>query len=183
MRNTFVKVALYAYPFLRTVDKDYEEHIQNRAILSYRSTKTAEELAIAIAEDILEKEKLTWLKDRVEKALQELSDVERTLIGIRYFGKERKKKKPTAATGGKDVDKLKKEGNGGVAKYGQWSERKYFRIQNKLCEKLRAIFVRLGITQEKFEREYAQLELFQKIYAYIQNSGGGVSREEKRWFV
>ena len=55
--------------------------------------------------------------------------------------------------------------------------------QFHLPENLTQLRRNKGITQEKFEREYAQLELFQKIYAYIQNSGGGVSREEKRWFV
>ena len=170
-----MKAALYAYPFLETVEEDYAEHIKNRALLSYRSTKTAEEMAITIAEDILEKQKLVWLKERVGQALDSLTDVEKTLIGIRYFGKERKRK--LAKTSGQALAE-----NGAVQrKDGQWSERKYFRVQNRLCEKLRAIFVRLGLTEEVFEREFACLELFEKIGAYIQKTNERISQSEMRW--
>ena len=53
--ENYVKVALYAYPILRTVSEDYAEHIRNKALLSYDSGKSAEQLAVYLAEEILQK--------------------------------------------------------------------------------------------------------------------------------
>jgi hypothetical protein len=82
MENTFVQAILYAYPCLQTVEEDYGVSVKNKAMLSYRSQKSAEEVAISIAQDILEKRKLLWLKEKVESALQTLSDAERMLVEI-----------------------------------------------------------------------------------------------------
>ena len=88
--ENYTKVVLYAYPLLRTVGEDYAEHIRNKALLSYDSAMTTERLAEYLAEEILCKERLEWLKRTVEDVLSRLSDVERTLVAIRYFGKTKK---------------------------------------------------------------------------------------------
>ncbi len=168
--NTYVKAVLYAYPFLKTVEEDYEEHIKNRALLSYRSNKTAEELAYAIAEDILEKDKLVRLKGQIERVLERLSDVERTLVGVRYFGKKRKINRP-----------IEVRGEERKSRYFDWSERKYFRVQSRLVNKLRALFVAVGLTRERFEKELAHTELFEKICRYVEGRNTKISREERAW--
>ena len=167
--NTYVKAVLYAYPFLKTVEEDYEEHIKNRALLSYRSNKTAEELACAIAEDILEKDKLVRLKGQIEWVLDRLSDVEKTLVGVRYFGKRRKINRPIEARGER------------TSRYFDWSERKYFRVQSRLVGKLRSLFVAVGLTRERFEQELAHTELFEKICRYVEGRNTKISREERAW--
>ena len=87
--ENYVKVVLYAYPFLQNVGRDYEEHIQNKAILSYRSNKTAEEVALYLAEEIIRQRELVALKNLIDGVLDKLSTVEKLLEQIRYFGKER----------------------------------------------------------------------------------------------
>ena len=59
--ETYLKAVLYAYPLLQTVEKDYADHITNKALLSYESKKSTEELAEYLAEEILRKERLIWL--------------------------------------------------------------------------------------------------------------------------
>ena len=162
MENTFVKAALYAYPILKTVEKDYGEHIYNKAVLSYRSNKTAEELAEAIVQEILEKDKLVWLKSTIERALEKLNDVERALVAFRYFGKKRK---PIL----ENVDDAEmRERARDINKVLEWSDRKYFREQNRVCEKLRALFVRAGITREVFYREFLDVDWIRKICDYVE---------------
>ncbi len=170
MKN-YVKAALYAYPFLKNVGREYAEHIENKAILSYRSGYTAERLALYLAEEILQKEKLEWLKERIERVLGKLSEVERTLVAIRYFGKERKIKRELADR--------KRNGE----KYANvWSERKYFRRQNRLSEKVGAMLEGVGVTQEVFEREYAGLDIFKKIYKFVcEGRDRGISKNERQW--
>lgn len=178
MKNTFVRTVMYAYPYLRTVDKDYDECIKNRALLSYRSGKSAEELSVSIAEDIIEKRKLLWLKGMVEKVLCTLSDAEKMLVAIRYFGKERKKRGIVGAK----MKALRKENEMHRAdKPGVWSERKYFRVQHRLCERLRALFIQAGLTEEVFINEFLSVEMIEKIYRFAQEKDGRLSKREMAW--
>ena len=158
---------LYAYPYLKSVEEDYGEHIKNRALLSYRSNKTAEELACAIAEDILEKNRFIKLKEQVESVLDKLSEVEKILVGARYFGK---RKKLNSAFVGKNT-----------GKYGEWSERKYFRVQSRLVDKLRCLFVGVGLTKERFEKDFAHTELFEKICRQLDSKRAEITRSERDW--
>ena len=89
--ENYVKAVLYAYPLLKTVEEDYAQHIENKAVLSYRNSKTAEEVAYTIVSVIMEKRNLLWLKSLIEQTMQQLTEAERLLIAIRYFGKPRKR--------------------------------------------------------------------------------------------
>ena len=82
-----MKAVLYAYPLLKTVEEDYAQHIKNKALLSYNSRLTTEALAEYLAEEILHKNRLVWLKEIIEKTVARLPEHERVLLGIRYFGK------------------------------------------------------------------------------------------------
>ena len=167
--DDYVKLTLYAYPLLEEVIKGYEIHIQNGAVLSYRSNKTAEETAIYLAEEILEKRRLERLQASVDEVLDKLSAVERTLVKIRYFGKERKIKKSLAPT--------RERG------YENWSESKYFRMQNKLLLKLKGLFTACGLTKEEFEREYAKNELFRRAYRRFQGDKDRKIRPNERAWI
>ena len=166
--DDYVKLTLYAYPHLEEVIKGYEIHIQNGAVLSYRSNKTAEETAIYLAEEILEKRRLEDLKERVEAVLDKLSAVEQLLVKIRYFGKEREIKRTLAPVRDKG--------------YENWSESKYFRMQNKLLLKLKGLFVSCGLSKEDFEREYADSEIFRRAYKKLAvGTETGIRQNERQW--
>lgn len=184
MKNTFVRAVTYAYPYLKTVESDYGECIKNRALLSYRSGKSAEEISISIAEDILEQRKLVWLKGVVESVLAILSDTERMLVAIRYFGKERKKR-ATVGLKGKALreaqDKARADKLGKTGTIGIWSERKYFRAQQRLCERLKALYIQAGLTEEVFEKEFLSVEIMEKIYRFAEEKDGRLSKREKAW--
>lgn len=170
MKN-YVKAVLYGYPLLENVSEDYREHIQNKAILSYRTDKSALELAVGLAQEICEKRDLEWLKACVDNVLAMLTDVEKTLIGVRYFGKRRRIKKFPFAENAKEKTGIE-----------AWSERKYFRFQNKLGEKVCALFNRVGLTEEVFESRFAKTDIFEKLYPFVcEGKDRKIAQKALRW--
>ncbi len=161
MKN-YVKAVLYAYPLLATVEEDYEAHIKNKALLSYDNGKSAEEAAIYLAGEILEMRRLEWLKERVERVLARLTDVEKTLVAVRYFGK------------GKRVKSLSKREKNDALCRPSFTERTYFRRQQRLGEKLCGLFVACEIDEVSFQKDYLSIPLFKKIY-----EGVGQGRDKK----
>lgn len=149
--ENYAKVMLYAYPFLNAVDKDYEEHIRNKAILSYGNKWTAEGLAEYIAGEIITKRNIAALKQDLEKVFGKLDEVEKQLLEIRYFGKRKK------------LRDFLKNGCGKSA----WSERKYFRRQQRLGDKLAAMMSSVGLTKERYLQEFACVDIFQRIAKLI----------------
>ncbi|MBQ7879754.1 MAG: hypothetical protein IJ317_03795, partial [Clostridia bacterium] len=83
----YAKAVMYAYPLLRTVEKDYEEYIRNKALLSYKCDAFA--AAWTIAKRIEEKRSLVWLRERVDKVMKALTPSEQELVEARYFGKKK----------------------------------------------------------------------------------------------
>ena len=167
--KNYAKIILYAYPLLRTVEKDYEEHIGNKAILSYDGRWTAEQTAEYLAKEILEMRRLEWLKNRVKETLETLSETEKTLVSIRYFG-GRKKGKAFLQAG---EDCLKKQG---------WTERSYFRKQARLGDKLGEALALAGVTEKVFLEEFAQIGIFRKVAQALEKRGGDtLSATERRW--
>lgn len=151
--ENYIKAVLYAYPLLKTVGEDYAEHIKNKAVLSYHTPRGTQHLAEYLAEEILRKNCLLWVKEVISATLDKLSGLERTLIEIRYFGKRRN-------------TPLTYRGKDGVEK--PWSERKYFRCQQRLGEKLGGMLTVAGITKAWFESNLLGVELIGKIYRYLE---------------
>lgn len=166
MKN-YVKAALYAYPFLKNIDKEYDEHIFNRAALSYRDQRSTERIATYIAGEIVEKRRLVWLREKITLVLERLSDAERTLVSIRYFGKERAVKR-----------ELRTDGRAGAA----WSERKYFRMQSRLGEKVGAMLEAAGVSEEAFVSELLPIELIARLYRFVcEGKDRKVTARERQW--
>ncbi len=159
----YAKMMMYAYPLLATVEKDYEDHIRNRAVLSYFADGSAYEQAEYVAEQIIEMRKLEELKGRVGEALTRLSALERVLVDIRYFGKT------------KDILAALALAESGTR---TWTERTYFRRQTRLGEKLEGLLRAVGLTEEVFRREYENTPTFQHIRKCLE--GGGEERIFKR---
>ena len=169
--KNYVKAVLYGYPLLETVREDYQAHIENKAALSVRTDKSAFELAVELAGEVCQKRDLEWLKACVESALDMLTDVEKTLIAVRYFGKRRKIKKPLHSD--KQLPKTE---------IAAWSERKYFRFQNRLSEKIGSILLRLGLTEEVFEEKFAKTYIFEKIYRFVcDGKDQKIAQRAQRW--
>ena len=143
----YEKTVLYAYPLLKTVGDDYAEHIRNKAVLSYNSSRLTEDLAEYLAEEILRKNNLLWLRGVIEETLAKLNDRERALVGAKFFGK---KKLP-----------LNKDGEAG------YSERTYFRQQEKVGNKLAGMLVVAGVTKEFFDKKLQGVELIGKIHRHV----------------
>lgn len=145
------------------MEKDYAEHIENKAVLSYKSNLSTENLAEYIVGEILEKERLTWLKRVVSGVLDKLSDLERAMVGVRYFGHKRKEKLPAGTA------------------FGTWSERTYFREQERLGIKLGGMLTAAGLTAEVFEKWFAPTQLFETVHKYAKKRTDSVSVREKKW--
>lgn len=158
----YLEAVLYAYPLLKKTEETYGECIKNKALLSYRSSKPAEAVAEAIANEILEKENLLWLKERVERMTDKLSEGERSLLALRFFGKGAKMKKST-------LDKLEREQVLGK----ELSQRQYFRILNRVGEKAASMLVAEGVTRELYEEKFSKVELLKKIGVWLRRMRGG----------
>ena len=152
--ENYIKTVLYAYPLLKTVEEDYAEHIKNKAILSYDSRWDAERLTEYLAEEILSKNHLIWLRSMVDKVVDRLSETERALLSIRYFGK----------AGSARTFSLQGKERGATV----WSERTYFRKQQRLGEKVAAMLRVSGVTKEVFDRDFSRLDIFRKIYRFVE---------------
>lgn len=165
--ENYVKAVLYAYPLLESIEEDYAEHIQNRAVLSYRSNRNAEEVALYLAQEILEQRALLWLRTLVEEVLDKLSSLEKLLIQIRYFGKERKIKKKIPPV---------KEGG-----YENWSESKYFRRQSRLACKVGGLLAEGGLTKELFWDKFAKYDVIKTALRVLRKKGRGIGLNEREW--
>ncbi len=169
-----MKVILYAYPLLKTVGKDYADHIRNKAMLSYTGTWDTERLTEYLAEEIIQKERLEALKILVDEVLAGLSDLERELVAMRYFGKSKKIHTQAHCVTDKAM-KQRKQGNEPRC-VAELTEREYFRRQRKLLERLAALFFEKGITEEKYLKEFASMDFFRKIYRFVEEG-----RDKKRF--
>lgn len=155
---------LYAYPLLKTVGEDYEKHILNRAVLSGGSSISAERLAEYLAAEILDMRRLEWLKGKIESVVQRLDEPEQTLLSIRYFGKTKRLKAL-------------------IKQSAKMSERNYFRRQKRLSEKVGAMLYMQGVTEDVFLKDFAQMDIFQKIYKFVQEGRDRkISADERRRF-
>ena len=146
--ENYLKTVLYAYPLLKTVGEDYEQHIRNKAVLSYDGKWDTLRLAEYLAEEILQKNRLEWLKGAVERVLDKLSALERELVALRYFGKKRKK---------------------GEDGFSAWSDRKYFRMQQRTGEKVGAMLKAYGVTKSKFFDEFAPIGMIKKVHSFVES--------------
>ena len=155
--------------------KDYADHIRNKALLSYNSAWSTEKLTEYLAEEILRKERLEWLKGVVEEVLGSLNSLEKDMVAIRYFGK--RSLLPSVmdcinqqrGSDGKTAKKsaLKEEQNKKGREY-KAGERAYFRKQQRLEDKLSGMLKEKGLTKEVYQTQFAALDIFEKIHRFVE---------------
>lgn len=168
--ENYAKVILYAYPLLKTVGEDYAVHIRNKAVLSYDSHLTTERLAEYLAQEIIYKNRLLWLKDVLESILAKLTKEERTLLDIRYFGRTDKLRDFLKM----EAEKRKSGGTG-------CSERMYFRRQSRLADKVGAMLFYSGVTQKVYDEIFKDLDIFRKIHSFVtEGKDKKISADERR---
>ena len=142
----YAKIVLHAYPFLKTVEKDYEEHVRNKALLSYNGRQTAERLAEYLAQEILRARNLVWLRTSLERVFARLTEEERALLALRYFRRKGAMKAYCERTQQKP-----------------WTDGKLARRQARLSKKLEAMLEFEGVNKDVYDALFSNLSLFQKI--------------------
>ena len=170
----YIKTILYAYPQLTGLEEGYREHISNQAILSHDGRMETEKLMVYLMQETERKAKIAELKKLTERALKKLSLEERLLLDARYFGRSDSVKRIFAAV---------KAGvaKGEYAKLKPWTERTYFRRQDKLIKKIAQRLEAVGLTKEVFLKEYADLDGVAEVYRYLElrSEDGNLERREQ----
>ena len=165
----YIKTAFYLYPKLEKMEKEYQQHIVNKAYLSYAPSVSAERLAEYIAEQIIEKELLLKLKGVLDGVWKRLSASDKGAIALKFFGKAWRK---FLLLADKQAEAGQAEVGGACltaeeSRTAEWWERKKRSLRKKgqaAVEKARKIFERIGLTEERFVAEYCQVEWVRKIY-------------------
>ena len=113
--ENYVKAVLYVYPRLERLEKDCEEHIRNRAFMSYDYRTTTERLSEELAEEIIRKGLIRELKRKTDAAIGALKKEEKFLLELRYFRRKSRLKQFCGETDFKEIG----------------SERNYYRRQGE----------------------------------------------------
>lgn len=143
------KALLYAYPMLGELSEAIGCSIENRAVLSFRSCRTALEDAQDIAGDLARRCILEELAFATECVFGLLSEEDNMLLEYKYLRR-------------KHVWAAKYEG-----KRLPYSERNYYRRQNELIEKICRMYAALGWTEERLESVFCDLPLLPRIVSAI----------------
>ncbi len=155
--ENYVREILYGYPLLKTVGKDYEIHIRNKALLG--SNEDGLRLAEYLAGEILQMDKLESLQGIVKGVLDKLTEEERVLIEGRYFGKRKKLR-----------DFLERRIQSGR---GVWSARTYARRLHAAEKKASVFLFCAGLTEERYLQEFATTDIFVKVRKKMEKQGAG----------
>ncbi len=166
----YVKVALYAYPILKKIGEEYQIHISNRALLSYKSGKTTEELAEYLAKEIICKQRLEWLKGFIDERLEGLDEIEKALLYLRYFSPSKSRR---------DLTRLQENAQA-LEKIDAWSDSTYFRRQAKLADKVERAFMQGGLIEEIFERDFSWIDILQGVARFVDRGGEKRLRRKER---
>ncbi|MGN1053219.1 MAG: hypothetical protein ACI4SH_07520 [Candidatus Scatosoma sp.] len=165
-KRDYIKTALYVYPALKAAAKEVGEHVKRKACLSYGDRLSCEALTEYLLGQIDTKERLETLFYTIGGALDELSDQEKFLLQVRYFGG---KNKVISAYSDEEIQKL------------CGSRRSYYRRQEKLVKKIGERFLRKGLNEEKFYSEYGSIELIRRVDRALSSGRRGAqgAREEQ----
>ena len=150
--ENYVKAVLYVYPRLERLEKDCEEHIRNRAYMSYDYRTTAERLSEELAEEIIRKGLIGELKRKTDAAIGALKKEEKFLLELRYFRRKSRLKQFCGETDFKEIG----------------SERNYYRRHAKLLKKVSGALQAQGLTKETFFSDYARFDWLMSVYRFIE---------------
>ena len=86
--ENYIKAVLYAYPYLQETTRAYQAHIKTQALFSCDGKMGVEKLAEYLAEEILRKRRLLWVKETVEGVLDACNGWERAMVEVLFFGRK-----------------------------------------------------------------------------------------------
>lgn len=143
------KVLLYVYPRLDKFIKDIDFLVESRAYASIDSRKNTESLANEIISLINVKDKFLDLKIVLEKIFTKFTFEETYLLEYKYFRRS------------EVLNSL-------YANYAcDFTERTYFRKQNKVLKKFTEALISRGMSEEWFLQEYKDINFMMVTYKKI----------------
>ncbi len=157
MKSVYAKVFLYAYPWLGALSEAMGQSAENKALLSYRMLRTAEEDALSVVTEYAMQRAVEELYAELEEVVASLDAEERFLVRYKYF-----------------------HGQGNTRRcLLPYSERTYFRKQEALIRKIAEILERRGWTDARFIDEFGTFGPFLRILRALR-AGKELAVWEKR---
>lgn len=150
----YQKVLLYAYPKLGRVAEDIGQIVLAKA----RASVMGKETALSCAEKLIGynflREQLLFLQGELDGLCAELTREERFLLEYKYFRRRRE-----------------------LAAYAdlrlQYSERTYFRRQQRLARTVNALLLRRGLSEEWFFEAFSGVPFFMAALENVRAGGEG----------
>ena len=162
--ENYVKALLYAYPFIERAKESYTQHVRSKALLSCDGRMATEKLVEYLVEEILRKRRLEWLEQRINWVLEELSERERMLIEICFFGE--RKKLP--------ILKEMLKNSGYVKRFGPIAT-KMFRLRT--FRKTANLMEKHGITEKRFHNFLKHIDVIEFIYERMKEKEIGCGKD------
>ncbi len=147
---------------MEQMEKNYQEHILNKACLSFDNRKSGEFLAEELATEVVKKAMIRELKGILDKVVSFLTEKERYMLELRYFRRKR------------TLESFAKKF--GQAVFG--SVRGYFREQVRLLEKTARLMIRCGLNKKNIE-DYMEIDEIKAIVKYIEKGRDKASPRER----
>lgn len=141
MNELYAKAVLYSYPAIEKVMEQIDELVYKRALDSMSDFTPCIEQCEKILSYTNQKELLIELKLAVAKTLYLFTEEDKKCFEYKYF-----KNKPKEYFNNFDS-----------------SSRAYFRKQIRLLNKFEKLIERHGINDEKFSKEYMQIDFFKEL--------------------
>ena len=161
MKLNYTKTVLYAYANIETVKEQIDDFVERKALSSISDYSPCIEQCEKMLNFTAQKIALIELKEMTEKALNKLSNFELDCLDYKYF-----KQKPKEYFIGFD-----------------WASRNYFRRQVLIAKKLSALFDKVGLTDEWFEKNCLNtnffIELLKRVEIYEKQSNKNKSKKQK----
>ena len=153
--ENYIKAVLYAYPYLQETTRAYQVHIRTQALFSCDGRMQVEKLAEYLAEEILRKRRLLWVKETVEGVLATCNGWERAMVEVLFFGRKCARKLLIEKYAEQDAD------------LAYWRRCIRGQYQQTLLQKVERRLQRAGLTEELFHKELLEIELLRKSFKYV----------------
>ncbi len=122
--------------------------MKRKAYLSFDNRVSCEKLAVYLLEQLELKTRIETLSDTLGGVVDKLSDQEKFLLQLRYFGG---KNKTISACSDEEIRKL------------CGSRRSYYRRQERLVKKIAEKLLRRGVNEDSFYKEYGEIEVIRRV--------------------
>ena len=159
----YIQAVLYAYPYLKETANAYGAHIQTKAMFSCDGRMQVEKLVEYLAEEILQKRRLLWLKQVIDETLDECNRWERALLDSLFF-KRRSRSQRLRDKERERLVALELESKRSVERANC-----LMKVQYKLQ--------RAGITKDFFKKELISIPLIQSSSRIVLKKRGRERRE------